>query len=392
MAFLTAPPPALSGPGLPRQLVRRTLPLSPAVPSWPSPPASFPPGLSRTVGNSCPCRGASQPPREACPPARARGRGSWGCVEVVPLLLVRQGVEQYATEPKKWRKKKGNGAFSDLEQFHRYLKNKDPQRACRVFEITSYSICGFFALLHGSHKDYNLLLASYRPCVRFSITLMDRGWCEENPAQRSAAPKIRVKMPAFLDVDDIFHFLDSLQRNTALPGCSWRRFRNWAMFECLYSFGARVSELVGLNVPDVDFDQGLVLIRGKGKKERLVPIGRKAREALRAYLAAARERFPQVQGKIPFFLNSSGHRLTARSVHRILQAELRRCGLWQHLSPHGLRHTFATHLLNSGADLRAIQEMLGHATLSTTQRYTHVHLDQLMKTYDSAHPRSRIAK
>jgi integrase/recombinase XerC len=146
-------------------------------------------------------------------------------------------------------------------------------------------------------------------------------------------------------------------------------------------------------MPDVDFDQGLVLIRGKGKKERVLPIGRKAREALRGYLAAVRKQIPQVQSTHPhLFLNSSGHRLTTRSVHRILQAELRRCGLWQHLSPHGLRHTFATHLLNSGADLRAIQELLGHASLSTTQRYTHVHLDQLMKTYDSAHPRSRIAK
>jgi integrase/recombinase XerC len=281
---------------------------------------------------------------------------------------------------------------SDLDQFRLHLQKKTRKEHLPIAEVTPDLVRGFFAAVHKDLKNTSRArkLSTLRSFFNY---LMDRGWCGQNPAQLVAAPKIRVKMPAFLDVDDIFHFLDSLQRNTALPGCSWRRFRNWAIFECLYSFGARVSELVGLNVPDVDFDQGLVLIRGKGKKERIIPIGKKAREALRAYLTAVREAFPQVQMKHPhLFVNSSGHRLTARSVHRILQAELRRCGLWQHLSPHGLRHTFATHLLNSGADLRAIQELLGHAALSTTQRYTHVALDQLMKTYDSAHPRSRIAK
>jgi len=281
---------------------------------------------------------------------------------------------------------------SDLDQFRLHVQKKIRKEHFPIGEVTPDLVRGFFAAVHKDLKSTSRArkLSTLRSFFNY---LVDRGWCRENPAELVAAPKIRAKMPAFLDVDDIFHFLDSLQRNTALAGCSWRRFRNWAMFECLYSLGARVSELVGLNVPDVDFDQGLVLIRGKGKKERVLPIGRKAREALRTYLAVVRERFPQAQGKhSQLFSNASGHRLTARSVHRILQAELRRCGLWQRMSPHGLRHTFATHLLNAGADLRAIQELLGHAALSTTQRYTHVHLDQLMKIYDSAHPRSRIVK
>lgn len=280
----------------------------------------------------------------------------------------------------------------DLDQFHRHLRQKTRTEDFPVAKITPELVRGFFAAIYKDLKTTSRArkLSTLRSFFNY---LTDRGWCKDNPAERVASPKVRAKIPAFLDVDEVFHFLDSLQRSTTLPNSSWRRFRNWAIFECLYSFGARVSELVGLDVGDVDFEQGLVRIRGKGKKERVVPIGRKAQDSLRAYLTSVQGQLPRLGPDRPeLFLNASGHRLTARSVHRILRAELRRCGLWQHLSPHGLRHTFATHLLNSGADLRAIQEMLGHAALSTTQRYTHVHLDQLLKTYDAAHPRSRIPK
>lgn len=280
----------------------------------------------------------------------------------------------------------------DLQQFRRHLKLKTRAEHPLVAEVTPDLVRSFLVAIHQDLKTTSRArkLSTLRSFFNY---LSDRGWCEGNPAERVASPKVRVKIPAFLDVDEVFHFLDSLQRSAALPDSSWRRFRNWAIFECLYSIGARVSELVGLDVADVDFEGGLVRIRGKGKKERVVPVGQKAREALRAYLAALHPRSRQARSdRPPLFLNAAGRRLTARSVHRILRAELRRCGLWQHLSPHGLRHTFATHLLSSGADLRAIQEMLGHAALSTTQRYTHVHLDQLLKTYDAAHPRSRIAK
>jgi integrase/recombinase XerC len=279
---------------------------------------------------------------------------------------------------------------SDLEQFHRYLRKKTQSEPIRLSEITPDLIRGFFAAIHKDLKNTSRArkLSTLRSFYNY---LADRGWHYENPAQQVASPKIRPKIPAFLDVDDVFHFLDSLQRAAMQPESTWRRLRNWALFESLYSIGARVSELVGLNRTDIDFDQGLVRILGKGKKERVVPVGKKAVEALRIYLSAVDTRFAQARTEkaSPIFRNAAGSRLTARSVHRILRTELRRCGLWQQLSPHGLRHTFATHLLNSGADLRAIQEMLGHSALSTTQRYTHVHLDQLMKTYDAAHPRSR---
>jgi len=297
---------------------------------------------------------------------------------------------------------------SDLDQFRLHLQQKIRSENLPATEVTPDLVRSFMFSLPKDLKNSSRArkLSSLRSFFNY---MLDRGWCRDNPAEQVATPKVRAKTPAFLDVDETFHFLGALQRSAGQPDSSWRRFRNWAMFECLYSFGARVSELVGMNVTDVDFEQGLVRLRGKGKKERVVPIGSKALEALRAYLDAVRRQVPRMRGEqAALFLSSrireSGDhrpkeiRLTTRSVHRILVAELRRCGLWQHLSPHGLRHTFATHILNSGrsqrdiADLRAIQEMLGHATLSTTQRYTHVHFDQLQQTYDLTHPRSRIAK
>lgn len=285
---------------------------------------------------------------------------------------------------------------NDLDQFRLHLQHKTGSKFLPVTEVTPDLVRSFMFALPKDLKSSSRArkLSALRS---FFNHLLDRGWCSDNPAERVASPKVRAKTPAFLDVDDTLHFLNALERSAGQSGSSWRRFRNWAMYECLYSIGARVSELVGLSVADVDFEQGLVRLLGKGKKERVVPIGKKAREALRAYLDAMERQVPRFRAdRSELFLNASGGRLTARSVHRILRAEMQQCGLWQHLSPHGLRHTFATHILNSGreerdiADLRAIQEMLGHASLSTTQRYTHVHFDQLQQTYDRTHPRSRL--
>ena len=165
---------------------------------------------------------------------------------------------------------------------------------------------------------------------------------------------------------------------------------NRHMFEVLYSTGIRVSELVGLNRDDLELNLGIIKVRGKGRKERIVPIGKKAIEALNNYLQKiAAVILAEPRGTSPVFVNRRGGRLTARSVARILNKYVERCGLQRTISPHSLRHSFATHMLNAGADLRAIQELLGHANLSTTQRYTHLNIDKLMEVYDRAHPRSR---
>ena len=278
---------------------------------------------------------------------------------------------------------------SDLEQFNRFARARLATDDLVLVNVTEDLIRSFLASFHSRIEKTSRArkLSTLRSLYRF---LNDREITTENPARFVSSPKIRARIPSFLGVDDVFHFLESLRNNASAPGDSWRRWRNWAIFEVLYSTGIRVSELIGLNEGDVFTESGLMRVFGKGRKERIVPVGSKAIQAVQGYLAAVDIQFPRARTLTPaIFRNARGGRLTARSVHRLLKAEMQRCGLWQHLSPHGLRHTFATHLLNSGADLRAIQEMLGHSSLSTTQRYTHVHMQQLMKAYDSAHPRSR---
>jgi len=221
-------------------------------------------------------------------------------------------------------------------------------------------------------------LATLRSFFRY---LNREGVMEGNPAKTIPSPAAPQKLPPILTVDETFRLLDG-------PGVSPRSIlRDRAMFELLYSSGLRVSELVGLNGEDLDRDGGVVRVRGKGRKERLVPVGSKALLALTRYLSEERKSLP-AEGD-PLFVNLRGTRLSTRSVHRILASRRRRQGEPKKVTPHSLRHSFATHLLSGGADLRAIQEMLGHRSLSTTQRYTRVDLDQLSRVYDKAHPRSR---
>ena len=167
-----------------------------------------------------------------------------------------------------------------------------------------------------------------------------------------------------------------------------KSLRDRAIFETLYSTGIRVSELAGLNFLDIDFSQRLIRVLGKGNKERIVPIGNKAADAIQAYQSKlGRQSGFSHNDNGPVFLNLKNGRLTTRSIARILEKLVNDCGLLTHVSPHALRHTFATHMLDAGADLRVVQEFLGHKSLSTTQRYTHVSIGRLMETYDKAHPR-----
>lgn len=225
-------------------------------------------------------------------------------------------------------------------------------------------------------------LATLRSFFRF---LVREGRVSDNPALRVRSPKLPRELPRVLDKDDASTLMERPEGTDSLAT------RDRAILETLYSTGARVSELVKLDLADIDWHNGLVRLSGKGRKERIVPIGDVAMQALEEYAggrradgasSAARHRSGD-----PVFRNLRGTRLTARSVARIVarySAALR----GGRISPHTLRHSFATHLLDEGADLRAIQELLGHASLSTTQRYTHVATDHLMAVYDRAHPRA----
>lgn len=206
---------------------------------------------------------------------------------------------------------------------------------------------------------------------------------DKNPLLLIHSPKQEKPLPAFLSVDDVFQLLGAIKVKTPLD------VRDRAVLEVFYSTGIRVSELVGLNWSDIDFQLEIIRVLGKGSKERIVPIGEIALQTLRDYGLEQRKQWQAAcKGETPVFLNNRGRRITTRSVARIVEKHLKEAGLQVKMGPHGLRHSFATHLLNSGADLRSIQELLGHASLSTTQRYTHLNLDQLTAVYDKAHPRA----
>ena len=224
-------------------------------------------------------------------------------------------------------------------------------------------------------------LAVLRTYFRF---LGREGVVEANPARVVATPRAPTRLPEVVTAPDLADLLDAVPDNAI-----GRRDR--AALELLYGAGLRASELVGLDLDDVDHGRRLVRVRGKGSKERIVPFGREAEKALRAYAperANWRARAHAVGKDEPLFVNRRGGRLSDRSLRRILDVAVFRVGLAHHIHPHTLRHAFATHLLEAGMDLRAIQELLGHASLSTTQRYTHLDLAHLMETYRKAHPKA----
>ncbi|HET7876397.1 MAG TPA: tyrosine recombinase XerC, partial [Methylomirabilota bacterium] len=252
----------------------------------------------------------------------------------------------------------------------------DREGVKRVEAVDARVVRAYLAWLHGRRLSKATIarrLASVRSCLRF---LARRGVIEGNPARQVPSPRQGRRLPSFLPKDESTGLLDL----PAEPTPAGRR--DHALLELLYATGLRVSECCGLDVDDLDRGQGTVRVLGKGDKERVVPVGDAALQAIDAYLAV---RGP---GGGPLFRNARGGRLTPRSAHRIVRRRAREAGIIRRVTPHTLRHTFATHMLGEGADLRLIQELLGHSRLSTTQRYTHVSPEHLMKVYDAAHPRA----
>jgi len=275
---------------------------------------------------------------------------------------------------------------SDLSQFHRFLVEMGlclgRDKAVDLRKADIHVVRAYLASLAKSSKKSSIgrKLAALKGLFRYMVATHE---VEKNPLLLIHSPKQDKPLPQFLTVDDAFRLLGGIKAEGAL------HLRDRAILEVFYSTGVRVSELVSLNWSDVDFYLGIVRVVGKGSKERIVPIGEVALQRLGDYREEIRKLWQRpCKGTSAVFLNNRGGRITTRSVARIVEKHLRRAGIGVKMGPHGLRHTFATHLLNSGADLRVIQEMLGHASLSTTQRYTHVNLDQLTAVYDKAHPRA----
>ena len=265
----------------------------------------------------------------------------------------------------------------DLEDFVRRL------RGTALRDVDARDIRAFLAALHTRGLDPVSIarkLAAIRSWFRF---LRRRGMVADDPARAIRAPRQARKLASFLPIDETMTMMDATGGHAARDAHATMgdAARDAAIVELLYASGLRVSELVGLDLSDIDLTDMTVRVIGKGRKERIVPFGGAAAGALQAYLGR--------RAAGPVFLNRRGGRLTVRSVHTIVGQRARAAGIGRRVSPHTLRHTFATHLLDSGADLRMIQELLGHSRLSTTQRYTHVGSDQLMRIYDAAHPRAK---
>lgn len=263
----------------------------------------------------------------------------------------------------------------DLNQFMHFL-GEDPSSQT-LTQLQHFVIRRFLGELQKKGYARSSVIRKVAALRSFFKFMWREGWISENPMTALSSPRGRHTLPSFLSVEEVDRLLEGVS------GSDWKDLRNRAILEFLYSTGIRVNELTSLNLEDIDFKSELVKVRGKGKKERLVPVGRIALKYLQEYLLNR-----EVGSSKVVFVNKHGSRLSNRSVERLLRKCTLSSGISKKVTPHTLRHSCATHLLDRGADLRSVQEILGHANLSTTQIYTHVTAEKLKKIYDKAHPRA----
>jgi integrase/recombinase XerC len=272
----------------------------------------------------------------------------------------------------------------DLTALSEYLSELYQGRCPSPDQITTFDLRGYVAAMHEANYSAGTVsrrLASLRSFFRFG---MREGWVKENPAKPLRNPRKPRNLPHVLSTEEVRQLLESPPANDPMG------LRDRAILETLYSAGLRISELVGLNDSDLDLRGEIVRVRGKGRRERLAPLGSHAVRAIRRWLNVRKIHPCLVSNPDrPLFVNRFGQRLTTRSVARMLEKYLKQTGLDQRTTPHSLRHSFATHLLNAGADIRSVQELLGHKSLVTTQIYTHLTTANLKAVYEKAHPRAR---
>lgn len=277
--------------------------------------------------------------------------------------------------------------IADIQEFTRFLHNNNFIKSQNeIINVETENIREYLSYLYRQKVKkvtVNRKVSSLRAFYKY---VLRTGKIKNNPAEMIQTLKTEKYMPTFLSVDEMFELLKERDESSVLS------LRNRAILEIFYSSGLRLSELAGLDLIDLDFNQKLVKVRGKGRKERIVPVGGQALKAVQEYLEKIGEIRKDTNGDIlkkPLFLNAQGERITTRSIARIVNEITSKSGIGRKISPHALRHSFATHLLNAGADLRSIQELLGHESLSTTQKYTAVNINRMMEIYDKAHPRSK---
>jgi integrase/recombinase XerC len=276
---------------------------------------------------------------------------------------------------------------SDLKQFRDFLMQHDAETNISIGSVTPLKVRAFLAFLFEKEKMKTSVARKLAALHAFFKFLTREKLLRHDPSSVVTAPKLDKRLPRIMTEEEMNGFLDRV--TAAAETGDWKMLRDRAILELLYASGLRVSELAGLDLRGVNLGEKFALVRGKGDRERIVLFGSKAKNALEAYLPVRERILLETRtGATALFLNARGSRLTARSVDRLLKGCVKRFGPNLHVSPHSLRHAFASHLLSEGADLRAIQEMLGHKSLSTTQKYTQVSIRHLIEVYDKAHPKA----
>jgi integrase/recombinase XerC len=308
---------------------------------------------------------------------------------VFSLAHAVEGFSAYVADERRFSPRTVEAYRRDLGRFAAFWENEfanAPAAKTPLSKVDTLAVRSYLAHLHRD-KLANRSLARHLSTLRsFFRWACREGHLEKNPARGLPSPRVPKTLPRAMSLPDTERLLSADEEEAFVPE------RERALFELLYATGLRVSEAAGLDLADVDFSSRLLRVTGKGSRERIVPFGESAADALREYLPsrdALRHRAGREAARgEPLFVNFRGGRLTPRSMARLLKRRLRAAGLPEEISPHALRHTFATHLLQAGADLRAIQELLGHASLSTTQKYTHLDAARLAEVYRNAHPKA----
>lgn len=308
----------------------------------------------------------------------------------VPMTNQIDSFLEYLAVQKNYSENTNRAYQQDLYDFLYYfaetksvnIENRREMESLLPSYVDALAIRGYLSRLYKRKNKKSSVARKLSALRSFFKYLLKHDAVKNNPADLILTPKQDKPIPAYLTVDDIFRLLDSIKIKSLLG------LRNKAMFELLYSTGIRVSELAGLDIGDINFSGCLVKVKGKGNKERIVPAGKRALAILKEYRSAVvLKKMPVDSDVDAFFLNKNGGRITERSIARLLKKAALECGITVPVYPHAIRHTFATHMLDAGADLRGVQELLGHESLSTTQKYTHVTIDRLTRAYDKAHPR-----
>jgi integrase/recombinase XerC len=278
-----------------------------------------------------------------------------------------------------------DGYLNDITQFQDFLKHSGhavESSSIQIETIDRLAVRSFMGYLYEKKYSATTMRRKLSTLSSFFRFLCREGYVKNNVANTVPAPRMQNKLPAYFSVDDMFRLLQLPQGEGFLP------VRDRALLELFYSCGLRISELVGLTLENTNLDSRMVKVLGKGGKERLLPLGRQCVGALKTYLNARMDK-TQKPGTDQLFLNHRGAGITVRGVRKVVDKYIKQGNFAGGVSPHSIRHSFATHLLEGGADLRSIQELLGHSSLSTTQKYTHLTLDRLSETYDKAHPRAK---